>query len=64
MDGIEISNEVLLQTQSNIIAQNAVHIAQLEAAVQQLAQEKDDLQSQIFDMAVGNEEAEAVDGSA
>ncbi len=56
MDGIEISNEVLLQTQSNIIAQNAVHIAQLEAAVQQLAQDKDDLQSQIFDMAVGNEE--------
>ncbi len=56
MDGIEISNEVLLQTQSNIIAQNAVHIAQLEAAVQQLAQDKDELQSQIFDMAVGNEE--------
>ncbi len=56
MDGIEISNEVLLQTQSNIIAQNAVHIAQLEAAVQQLAQDKDDLQSQIFDMAVGIEE--------
>lgn len=47
MQGINIDPEILSQVQGNLLAQNAIHIAQLEAAVQQLALENQELREMI-----------------
>ncbi len=57
MNGIDIDPTVLSQVQANMLAQNVVHIAQLEAAVQQLAAEIRELQS-----LVPSDESVAVQG--
>ncbi len=57
MNGIDIDPTVLSQVQANMLAQNVVHIAQLEAAVQQLAAEIRELQS-----LVPSDESVAVEG--
>ncbi len=56
MHGMNIDTEVLAQTQANILAENAVRMAQLEAAVQQLANEKQELQFYIDSHIPGDEE--------
>ena len=43
MDGMNIDPEVLINTQANTIAQQAMRMVQLEAAVQQLSQENQKL---------------------
>lgn len=47
MDGMNIDPEVLINTQANIIAQNAIRTVQLEAAIQQLSAENAQLREQI-----------------
>ena len=47
MDGMNIDPEVLINTQANTIAQQSMRMVQLEAAVQQLAQENAQLREQV-----------------
>jgi hypothetical protein len=47
MDGLNIDPEVLINTQANTIAQQSMRMVQLEAAVQQLAQENAQLREQV-----------------
>jgi len=47
MDGMNIDPEVLINTQANIIAQNAIRMVQLEAAIQQLSVENAKLLSMV-----------------
>jgi len=45
MQGMNLDPNILIQTQANMLAQNAIQIAQLEAAVQQLGGEVERLQA-------------------
>ena len=45
MDGLNIDPQILANTQANIIAQNAIRMVQLEAAIQQLGAEITELRS-------------------
>ena len=47
MDGMNVDPEVLINTQANTIAQQSIRMVQLEAAVQQLAQENAALREQV-----------------
>jgi len=47
IDGLDLDPNVVIQTQNNTIAQNAVRITMLEAAVQQLGAENQQLKAQI-----------------
>jgi len=47
LDGLDMNPNILIQVQNNTIAQQSVRIVSLEAAVQQLAQEKAALEAQI-----------------
>ena len=45
MDGMNIDPEVLINTQANTIAQQSMRMVQLEAAIQQMAMENQELRS-------------------
>ena len=46
-EGMDIDPDIVIQTQSNIIGQNAIRMALLEAAVQSLSQENQQLKAQL-----------------
>ena len=47
LDGLDLDPNVVIQVQNNTIAQNAVRIAMLEAAVQQLGAQNAELEGQV-----------------
>lgn len=47
IDGLDLDPNIVIQTQNNTIAQNAVRITMLEAAVQQLGAQNAQLEAQI-----------------
>ena len=47
LDGLDLDPNVVIQVQNNTIAQNAVRIAMLEAAVQQLGAQNAELEAQV-----------------
>lgn len=47
MEGMQLNPEILIQTQQNVIGQNAVRMVQLEAAVQEMALENQRLRAMI-----------------
>jgi hypothetical protein len=46
-DGMELDPNVLIQTQNNIIGQNAVRMVQMESAIQQLRAENHNLRQSL-----------------
>lgn len=65
-DGMDLNPSVLIQTQNNIIAQNAVRLVQMEAAIQQLRLENQNLRgalAQRDDYEVIEEEPDADTGT-
>ena len=59
LDGLNLDPNVMIQVQNNTIAQQAVRIVGLEAAVQQLAQEKAAAEAQIPEVTEVKEDASA-----
>jgi len=49
-DGLNIDPQILIQTQSNFIAQARVKEVQMEAAIQQLLAENQELKAQVEEL--------------
>lgn len=60
-DGMNLDPEVLNQTLLNKLAQGAIREAQMEAAVQQLLQEKQNLEAQLDALRTAADEAAEAD---
>lgn len=62
IDSMGISPDVMIRTQNNIIAQNAIRIVHLEAGIQQLSQENQQLRAMLAVLTVEDvPEEEAVE---
>lgn len=46
-DGMDLDPSVLIQTQNNIIGQNAVRMVQMESAIQQLRMENQNMRNSL-----------------
>ncbi len=55
-DGLDLDQGVLIQVQNNTIAQQAIRIVQLEAGVQQLMNQQNEMQAHINKFVPSDEE--------